>query len=427
MNKFYHELTREWGSFVSYQSPGPLVRVGSWLKYFAGFFVFFIFVFSAAAREFSPPDLISQSAVIMDAATGTIVYYKNPDEKIPPASLTKLMTMHVAFREIAAGRASLDETIIPVKESWAISQPPLSSLMNLAPGQQLSLRELLLGMAVFSGNDAAAAVALRFAPTVREFAEMMTSEAEVLGLGKTRFVDASGYSEDNMTTAREFTKFCRIYLEEHPESLGNFHSVREFAYPRAENVAEQYRDNPGTRIQRNRNTLLGKVDGVDGLKTGFIFESGYNIALTAERNNTRFIVVILGAPAGWGGDRIRDEEGKKLLEWAFGNYKTLKPRPEALEPVRVWKGKNNYVNLIFGAPLDFTVLKERGQNLSWSIEYNDPLICPLPAGSHAGNLTLYDSLGELRRIPLLTTAEVEKGGFFKRLFDSIRLFFRREK
>ena len=379
----------------------------------------------AVAQNFSPPDLISQSAVVMDASTGTLVYYKNPDDLIPPASLTKLMTMHVAFREIAAGRASLDEIIIPVKESWAISQPPLSSLMNLAPGQQLTIRELLLGMAVFSGNDAATAVALRFAPTVREFVELMNREAEALGLLKTRFVDASGYSEDNMTTAGEFAEFCRYYLKAHPESVRDFHSVREFAYPTAENVAEQYRDNPGTRVQRNRNTLLGRVEGVDGLKTGFIFESGYNIALTAERNGTRFIVIILGAPAGWGGDRIRDDEGKKLLNWAFTNYKTIRPRPAAPEPVRVWKGKNNYACIEYGEPLDFTALAERGENLSWRIEYNTPLICPLHAGSHAGNLALYDSLGELRSIPLLTTDEIERGGFFKRLFDSIRLFFKR--
>ena len=386
-----------------------------------------LFVFPVLAQASSPPDIVSRSAVVMDAATGTMVYYKNPDDEIPPASLTKLMTMHLAFREIAAGRASLDEIISPGRESWAVNQPPLSSLMNLAPGQRLSLGDLLLGMAVFSGNDAAVAVALRFAPIVRDFVEMMNREAETLGFSKTRFADTSGYSEDNMTTAREFAAFCRIYLEAHAESLRDYHSVMEFAYPKAENVAEQYRDSPGTRIQRNRNNLLEKVEGVDGLKTGFIFESGYNIALTAERNGSRFIAVILGAPAGWGGDRIRDEDGKKLIDWTFDNFKTLKPRPDTLAPIRVWKGRNNHVDLAYGAPLDFTVLAERGQNLSYEIEYNEPLVCPLPAGTHAGNLILYDSLGELRRIPLLTAEEAERGGFFKRLFDSIRLFFRNAK
>jgi len=363
----------------------------------------------------------------MDAATGTIIFYKNPDDEIPPASLTKLMSMHIVFKEIEEGRASLDEIIVPGRESWARNQPPLSSTMNLAPGQQLSIRELLLGMAVFSGNDAAAALALRFAPTVRDFTLMMNREAEAMGLSKTRFVDASGYSEDNMTTAREFAEFCKIYLKTHPNSLRDYHSVREFAYPKAENVAEQYRDNPGTRVQRNRNTLLRRVEGVDGLKTGFIFESGYNIALTAERDGSRFIAVILGAPADWGGDRIRDDEGAILMDWAFDNYKTIKLSIEKPEPVRVWKGKTNFAEVNFGGAMEFTTLAERGENLRYGFEFIEPLLAPLPEASITGYLVLYDGLGELRRIPLLTTEETERGGFFKRLFDSIRLFFKRKK
>jgi len=359
----------------------------------------------------------------MDAATGTLVYYKNPDDEIPPASLTKLMTMHLVLREIAAGRASLEEIITPPRESWAVNQPPRSSLMYLANGQRLSLRELLLGMAVFSGNDAAVAAALRFAPSVSAFAEMMNREAAALGLVKTHFTEPSGISENNITTAREFASFCRIYLEDHPESLREFHSVREFAYPRAENVAEQYRENPGTRMQKNRNTLLGKLEGVDGLKTGYIDEAGFNIALTALRNGTRFIAVILGAPAGWGGDRIRDADAGKLLAWAFDHYKTIRPRPEPPAPVRIWKGRENYVDIDWGEPLEFTAAAERGGNLNWKIELEEPLVAPLPAGSRAESLVLYDSLGELRRVPLVTAREAERGGFFKRLFDSIRLFF----
>jgi len=357
----------------------------------------------------------------MDAATGTIVYTKNPDEEIPPASLTKLMTMHLTFREIEAGRASLDEIFTPSREGWAVNQPPLSSLMGIAAGHSLSLRDLLLGMVIFSGNDAATATALRFAPSLSAFTEIMTGEAVSLGLGKTRFVDASGYSEDNMTTAREFAEFCRIYIEAHPYSLMDYHSVREFAYPRPENLPEQYRANPGTRLQRNRITLLGRVEGLDGLKTGFIFESGYNIALTAERDGTRFIVVILGGPS----ERIRDEDGEKLINWVFANYKTIRPGIGTIMPFRVWKGKVNYVDVIPGEPYDFTAIIERGEILDVAIEQEELLIAPIPAGSRVGSIVLYDTLGELRRIPLLTAADAERGGFFKRLFDSIRLFFRR--
>ena len=385
--------------------------------------VLFLLPFPAAAQNF--PELGSRAAVVMDAATGTIVFTKNPDEEIPPASLTKLMTMHLTFMEMEAGRASLDEIITPSREGWAVNQPPLSSLMGLAAGHSVSLRDLLLGMAIFSGNDAATATALRFAPSLSDFAEKMNREAASLGLRKTHFVDASGYSEENMTTAREFAEFCRIYIEAHPYSLRDYHSVMEFAYPRPNNLPEQYRANPGTRLRRNSNTLLGRVEGVDGLKTGFIFESGYNIALTGERNGTRFIVVILGGPSEWQGDRIRDEDAERLINWAFANYKTIRPRFASIEPFRVWKGKTNYVGIVPGEPLDFTALIERGEYMGGTLEMQEPLIAPLPAGIPVGSLVLYDTLGELRRIPMLTAGEVERGGFFKRLFDSIRLFFRR--
>ena len=361
----------------------------------------------------------------MDAATGTVVFSKNPDDEIPPASLTKLMTMHLALREIEAGRASLYETIVPERESWAVNQEPGSSLMYLANGQQLNLRDLLLGMAVFSGNDAATAAALRFGSTKKGFVEMMNREAESLGLVKTHFVDAAGYWEDNITTAGEFAEFCRLYLEAHPYALREYHSVREFAYPRAENVGEQYRGNPGTRVRLNTNTLLGKVEGVDGLKTGYIPEAGYNLALTAERGGSRFIAVILGAPSGWGGDRLRDEDGRKLIEWVYENYKTIRLAPDMPEPVRVWKGRENSAEFVWGAPLVFTSRAERGENPNWVIEIEEPVIAPVAAGSGAGTMVLYDSLGELYRIPLLYARDIERGGFFKRQLDSIRLFFRR--
>jgi D-alanyl-D-alanine carboxypeptidase (penicillin-binding protein 5/6) len=394
-----------------------------------GVLIFLFLAFPASAQ--SPQsaessgflELVSQSAVVMDAATGTIVFYKNPDDEIPPASLTKLMTMHLVLREIASGRASLNEIITPSQESWAINQLPRSSVMYLAQGQTLSLRELMLGMAIFSGNDAATAAALRFAPTVDDFTQMMNMEAAAMGLGKTRFVDASGYSEENMTTAREFAEFCRLYLQAHPETLTDYHSIREFAYPRAENAAPERRGNPGTRLHRNNNTLLARVEGVDGIKTGYIPESGYNIALTAERNGTRFIAVILGAPSEWGGDRKRDEDGEKVLEWAFERYKTIRPDIGAFPPVRVWKGKNNYADIVPEERLDFTALSGRGDGLFWETEFEEPIIAPLYAGQAVGCLVLYDNLGELRRITLVMSQNAERGGFFKRLFDSIRLFF----
>jgi D-alanyl-D-alanine carboxypeptidase (penicillin-binding protein 5/6) len=296
--------------------------------------------------------------------------------------------------------------------------------MFLAAGQRTSLRELLLGLAVSSGNDAAVAAALRFAPTVGDFAAHMNCEARRLGLPNTRFVEPSGISEENFSTAGEFARFCREYIRLHPESLREFHAVPDFAYPKAENLGEAFRNNPQTIVQSNRNTLLKTFPGVDGLKTGYIDEAGYNIALTAERGGTRFILVILGAPARPGGDRIRDADGEQILSWAFESFRTIRPVLGDPEPVRLWKGKADWLNPVPAEPPEFTAPAGRGKSLWLSTELLDPLIAPIPADQPLGSLIISDEGGELRRIPLLAAEDHEAGGFFKRLWDSLRLFFR---
>ncbi|MDR1900250.1 MAG: D-alanyl-D-alanine carboxypeptidase [Treponema sp.] len=373
----------------------------------------------------APPEVRSEAALLMDAETGTVLYAKNPGREIPPASLAKLMTMHLVLREAAAGRAGLDEPLEPRRESWAISQPPRSSLMFLAPGQTVTLREILLGLAVPSGNDAAVAAALRFAPTVRDFAEMMNGEARRLGLVKTRFVEPSGISEYNVTTAAEFAAFCREYLRAHPESLAEYHSVTEFAYPTARNVPEAFRERPGTIVQENHNTLLKTFPGVDGLKTGYIDEAGYNIALTAERGGTRFLAVILGAPARPGGEWVRNEDGRRLLSWAFDRFKTIRPAAGPIEPARLWKGRLNRAALVTAESSAFTAPSDRGGSLRVTTALRDPLIAPLEAGTAVGELIISDERGELRRVPLLAAASYERGNIFKRLWHSILLFFRK--
>jgi D-alanyl-D-alanine carboxypeptidase (penicillin-binding protein 5/6) len=331
------------------------------------------------------------------------------------------MTMHLVQKEIAEGRASFNE-IVPIGvESWAQSQPPRSSLMFLAPGQIVTLREIMIGLAVPSGNDAAVAAALRFAPTMQDFAAMMTAEAMRMGLSHTRFTEASGISEDNMTTAAEFAAFCREYVCLHPQSVTEFHSVPVFAYPQADNVPAAFRDNPHTIVQYNRNSLLKSFPGVDGLKTGYIDEAGYNIALTAQRDATRFIAVILGAPAHPGGDRIRDADGVRLLSWAFDTFKTVRPSIGGIEAARLWKGRANTVQLTLAEPADFTAPLNRAGSLRMEAVINHPLVAPLPAGFIAGHLALYDEQGEVHRVPLVTAHSCEQGNIFKRLWHSIRL------
>ncbi|MDR0513386.1 MAG: D-alanyl-D-alanine carboxypeptidase [Treponema sp.] len=369
--------------------------------------------------RFPPPEIGSRAAVVMDAATGTFVFLRNPDKEIPPASLTKVMTMHLAFSEIAAGRAALEDIIIPPQESWAVNQPPRSSLMFLAYGQQVSFQELLLGLAVPSGNDAAVAVALHLAPSVEEFAEMMTEKAKAMGLTSTRFVEPSGISEYNMTTAREFAYFVRNYIQMWPESLSDFHSVRYFSFPRLEHMTNPSQSRVRTIRQGNSNSLLHTTEGVDGLRTGFIYASGFNTSLTAERNGTRFVAVILGAPATSSGRSIREADGRNLLEWAFSSYSTVRLELDELQRVRVLMGSDDYAVVEFGAPLEFTAPLPRGKDINWKFSVQSPLIAPLYAGSKVGNLIVSDTFGELKRIPLLVTEDVQRGTLLKQIFDMV--------
>jgi len=391
-------------------------------------FIFFSLFIALCPLLFAEaPEIGSQAAVVVDAETGTVIFAKNASDEIPPASLAKLMTMHLVLNDVNEGRAKLDDIVPLSKESWAVNQPPRSSLMFLAPGQIVTLREIMLGLAVPSGNDAAVAAALYIAPTVDDFAKMMTMEARRMGLAKTRFVEPSGISEDNMTTAGEFAAFCQEYLRLHPYTLSEFHSVREFAYPKADNVPEARRNNPRTIVQYNRNNLLGVFPGVDGLKTGYIDEAGYNIALTAEQKGTRFIAVILGAPAEWGGARIRDRDGERLLAWSFANFKTVRPEIPPLDPVKLWKGRANQVSLRISEPTAFTAPIDRAVSLRYAVRINEPLIAPLPASYPVGHLVLADDEGELRSVQLVTATEYQQGNIFKRVWHSIRLLFQKKK
>ena len=367
----------------------------------------------------SAPEISALAAVVMDATTGTVLYSKNSALEVPPASMTKLMTMHLAQKAVAEGRASMDE-IVPIGiESWAQNQPPHSSLMFLEPGQIVTLGELLTGLAVPSGNDAAVAVAMRLSGSVEAFAKEMTAEARLMGLSRTRFTEPSGYSPQNITTAEEFAFFAREYIRAHPESLAAFHSLTEFAYPKASNVREALRSRPGTIVQTSPNTLLRTFPGVDGLKTGFIEESGYNITLTAQREGTRFIAVILGAPST--ADRSRD--GSTLLSWAFDSFRTVQPRIPQIEPARLWKGREKYASLVPEQGLEFTAPAGRAGQLWFSVQMDGPLIAPVQQGQRAGYMVFADESGELYRAPLVSATEHRRGNIFVRIWHSIVLLF----
>ena len=387
-------------------------------------------------------DIWAKSAILIDVSNGNILYQKNADTIIPPASMTKLFAMYVVEEEIASGRFSYDQIIPLPPESWACNMPPHSSLMFLGKDQRVTMEELLLGLSICSGNDAAYALAYTVSGTMEAFVERMNLVASDLGLNNTHFVESSGYSEKNQTTAREMAEFAAIYLRRHPESLYRFHSVLDFTYPKAKNLA------PGDHLQaqdftkgfpqkitmpvtqENTNPLLGKLEGCDGLKTGYIDESGYNLALTVVRGETRFLSVTMGGP----GNSVREgqagrvHDGTELMEWAFKNFADysleLKVHPYL---VRSFNASQKMLRLIPAfTEQAFTVPYVTGNSMSENldsvnIEVKLPDYCwgAVEQGSEQGKIIISAADYILQEIPLVADRSLKKKGIMTSISDKL--------
>ena len=379
---------------------------------------------SAGRGPGGPPVLIARSAILLEAVTGTVLYEYHADDPIAPASLTKLMTIHLALREIEEGRLEPSEVLVPGPDAWAKNMPPRSSLMFLGPNQRLTVEQLLKGLVVDSGNDAAVEVAERIAGSVPAFVAMMNREAARLGYRTMRFVEPAGISASNTVTAREYADFARRFVFLHPDSLRDLFSLREFTYPLAENLTGGNREKPVT--QANRNVLLGRYYGVDGLKTGYIDESGYNIAVTAERAGMRLISIILGVPdsGGVSGAALRATESARLLDYGYGTFAAVAPPYEQPVSPRVWKGTARTVSVRVSPAPYVVVRKEQASALRTSLLQSSDVEAPVKAGQALGAVVVSLGNREVARFTLRATSDVGRGGFLRRAVDSVILFFR---
>ena len=389
-----------------------------------------------------PPDIAARAAVVIDAASGVLLFEKNPDMSIPPASLTKLVAIYTALQAIEQGEIDLTDYFQPPRESWAENTPSGSSLMFLGKNQQVNVQELILGMSVVSGNDAAVALAIRTAGSVSAFVARMNKVAADLGLQHTYFEEPSGLSEHNRTTARDFARFAAVYIKKYPQNLTRFHAVSHLTYPQPHNMLKPQ---PPIR-QQATNTLLSAIDGCDGLKTGFIYESGFNIALTAKRNGIRFIAVILGGEGKTSdqGKKIREKNGKILLDWAFTHFSTLfaeKYIPE-LPVIPVLGGalspQQAALNPIIAAPAGdkkaFTVALPQTEDKTSSTQairshvvLPTALYAPVEAGVKIGRLLItgWQNNKEiiLAEFPLIADRTIAQGSSFRLKYDSAALRF----
>ena len=370
-----------------------------------------------------PPALHARSAILVEARTGAVLFEDHADEQIPPASLAKLMTLHIALERVEAGSLDPSRRVTPGPDAWARHMPPRSSVMYLGPNQVVTVRQLMQGLVVDSGNDAAVELADQIAGSVADFVVLMNQEAARLGYSSMRFVEPAGISADNCITAREYADFCRRFIAAHPDALGDLFSLRELTYPLPENLVNGNTEKPIT--QTNRNALLGKYEGIDGLKTGYIDEAGYNIAATAERGDMRLIAVVLGVPdvGRVNGAIVRTRESEALLDYGFANFVVLLPPHDEPLPVHVWKGATRTVRLGPVSDLRIVVPKSREHNVQSRLEQVRETIAPVRAGQVLGHLVVSIGDTELTRFPLAAQADVPLGGLFRRAFDSLVLLF----
>ena len=368
---------------------------------------------AAAARPVTAQDkaqqvdvpLKSQQAIVIDAETGAVLFQRNADELVPPASMSKLMVLVLMFMALRSGEISLDTDFLMSEHAWRTGGAPSRTPAMFVPlGKTAKVDELMKGIIIQSANDAAISVAENMKGSEALFAEAMTEEARRLGLKKSVFKNATGfYHPEHLMTVREIAQLARYIIKEFPEYYPLF-AQREFLYR--------------THRFRNRNPLLGLVPGVDGIKTGYIKEGGYGIVVSAMQDNRRLIVAINGAPTA----EDRRDDARRLLDWGFKNYSEAKlfEPGEIVGHARVWGGERMYMPLVGNEGV--TVVLPRfpaNPKLSARIFYKGPLKPPVRKGEQVAMLRVTTANDATSEVPLYAAEDVEPAGFVRRGLDSL--------
>jgi serine-type D-Ala-D-Ala carboxypeptidase (penicillin-binding protein 5/6) len=371
-------------------------------------FVVLLLIQSAvpAAAEGVPFSITSRSALLMDAASGQVLFEKEGDTRFEPASLTKIMTAYLAFKAIKDGVITMDDPVLISEKAWMTG----GSKMFVMVGDNVRFEDLIKGMTISSGNDACVAIAERLGGSEAGFVTMMNDTAERLGMNNTQFRNAHGLpAEGHYTSARDIALLSRQHILENPEALA-YHSMREFQY------GIDY-------AQINRNRLLWTYPGADGLKTGNTTAAGFCLVGTAEKEGDRFISVIMGAAS----DPLRTSEAGAMLDYAFAHYTTV-PLAEAgvkLQELRIWQGAQNLLPVGTEERLALTVEKGQEEAVTVTYELNRTLRAPVNAGQIVGDVILLVDGQEVRREPVVALTDMAEGGFFRRMADGLRFFFAR--
>ena len=348
----------------------------------------------------------ARSVILQDHLSGEILYEKNADSHIYPASMTKIMTSIVVFDLIKNGEASLDEKITISEKAWRMSQSGYSSMFVML-NDQVSVEDLLKGIIVASGNDACVALAEGLSGTEQDFVMLMNEKANEIGLENTNFGNSSGINDvDNYSTVRDILKMSRYMILEYPEFYTYFKETT-FTWDRTGG-------DPIT--QGNRNPLLYKNVGVDGIKTGFLAVEKYSLASSMLVGDRRINAVA----SGFKTKNSRSKESLKLLNWGLRKFDTIRvaKKDQPLEMLRVWQGKKSTVEAVVNKDIYLTIPKRKKNSIKAVVEYNGPIEAPIKKGDKLGVLNIYIDEDLKDKIDLLSNEDIKRSNIFSRLFKS---------
>ena len=369
----------------------------------------------AAAPQFDTP---ARYAFLIDLSSGGVLYEKNADARMPPASMAKMMTTDVAFELIDKGQLPLSKMCTVRPETWQKWHgPQAGSTMFLSANEQVSVENLLHGIVTLSGNDASVVLAECIAGTEQAFTDQMNALGKKIGLTNSHFGTANGWPDNGVTyvSARDLATLARYEIENHYQLYKKFYSQPSFTWGKTLGSGQDI-------TQANRNPILGKVPGADGLKTGHTDEAGYGFTGSAEQNGRRLIEVLAGLPT-W---NARVQESTRLIQWGFGAWaaKPLFQQGARVGTAKVQLGSSSEVPLV--APRNLAVTVPAGLSsgsIQMKVRYNGPLVAPIAKGQEVAQLVVTTGDTPPQIVPLVAGEAIGRAGFFGRIWVGLKSLF----
>ncbi len=371
------------------------------------FFIVLIIILNISVSSHSNPNINARTGILVDYHSDEILYEFDADAQIYPASMTKIMTSIIAFDLLNKNKLSLDDLFVVSENAWRLSQSGYSSMFIMV-NDEVSVEDLLKGIIIASGNDACVALAEGIAGSEENFAEMMNEKALEIGMTSTNFTNSSGINDpDNVSTVRDIAIMSKYLIKNYPK-LYEIFKEKTFTWDRT----------GGDPIkQGNRNPLLYKNVGVDGVKTGYLAVEKYSLASTMKKNERRLIAVASGFPT----KNLRSSESLKLLNWGFRNTNTfvISKKNETFFELDTWLAKKNKINAVTKEDYFITINKKDIRNLNVYLKYEGPIVAPIQKNEKIANLVITKGDQMIKTLPLYASEELKKVNFFKSLLSSI--------